>query len=365
MSWKKGVKLCVCWLVRALGLCWLARKLTGRGVLIIAWHGVSLRDEHERFRSLFIAPETFQRRLEFLARHYSIVSLDEAAAQLSAGSIRPGQVVLTFDDGFYNFLVAAAPILRRFGVPATAFVVSSHMVSQQPIPNLVIRDAILSTVREEITLEICGLEGTYSLRDIENRERFKKLVLRHLRGLNREGDARLSFASLICEHLDVDYDDLCRRRVWHSLSPAEVRSLSDGGFSIQLHTHTHSNLVDLLDEPRRLLEEVTTCRRLLEETTRREAAHLCYPSGRWTKDVLAVLSGLGLKTGVIGGSAPNFKQTPMLALRRFFDGEYQTQLEFEVEISGFMFLLRSLFRPSAWRRPSESTKAYKETGKVY
>ena len=41
----------------------------------------ALEDEHERFPTLFISPESFERRLRFLVKHYEIVPLQAAIEQ--------------------------------------------------------------------------------------------------------------------------------------------------------------------------------------------------------------------------------------------------------------------------------------------
>jgi peptidoglycan/xylan/chitin deacetylase (PgdA/CDA1 family) len=65
-------------------------------------------------------PAVFRRQMEFLAGSgIPVVPLDQV-------SERPGGVAITFDDGFSNLLDHALPVLERFGLPATVFVVSGY-----------------------------------------------------------------------------------------------------------------------------------------------------------------------------------------------------------------------------------------------
>jgi len=329
----------------------------------VGWHGVSLIDEHERFTSLFISVERLRQRLDFLHKNYKIISLDEAVKQHRSGRIQPHQAVLTFDDGYYNFLVRAAPLLKEFSATATIYVVSSAMVNQEPFYNMILRDAILATTKQQAVADVTGLNKTYPLETSNDREHFKTMVLEQLRSFSQDNPARARFSQTVCKALDVDYDELCRQRVWHSLNREEVRHLSEEGFSMQLHTHTHANLAELSDTPEGLRQEISTCRQLLEDTTGKEASHLCFPSTRWSYRVLEIIEGLGLKSGVVGGAAPNFVKTPALTLRRFFDGQEQTQLEFESETSGLRFLFHAMFNWERWYKPSERIRSYKEMAK--
>ncbi len=63
-------------------------------------------------------PQVFRRQIESLAASgIPLVPLDRVAAS-------PGSIALTFDDGYRNLAEHAFPVLERFRVPATVFVVS-------------------------------------------------------------------------------------------------------------------------------------------------------------------------------------------------------------------------------------------------
>jgi len=66
------------------------------------------------------APEIFRRQIESLAGSgIPLVPVDRVASC-------PGSVALTFDDGYRNLAEHAFPVLERFRVPATVFVVSRY-----------------------------------------------------------------------------------------------------------------------------------------------------------------------------------------------------------------------------------------------
>ena len=94
----------------------LGRALPARTAVarILTYHSVGSRD-HE----MNVSPPAFREQMEWLARSANVIPLAEAAAS------RPG-VAVTFDDGYRDNLVHAAPVLEDLGIPATVFVVAGR-----------------------------------------------------------------------------------------------------------------------------------------------------------------------------------------------------------------------------------------------
>lgn len=90
------------------------------GGVILAYHAVGECPAGEDRHNLFVTAEAFERQMEHLARRRKVVPL-EAIVDGSGGGRRK-KVAITFDDGYKNVLNVAAPILARYGFPATVFV---------------------------------------------------------------------------------------------------------------------------------------------------------------------------------------------------------------------------------------------------
>jgi peptidoglycan/xylan/chitin deacetylase (PgdA/CDA1 family) len=101
---------------------WVRRARGSFPVIILFHHVVTDRPHH-----LGIPSELFLRQVEFLRKHYRIVSLSEAIEMLKAGKVEAPSVVLTFDDGYRENFVNLRAITDRFGVPATLFVCTNHL----------------------------------------------------------------------------------------------------------------------------------------------------------------------------------------------------------------------------------------------
>src|SRR2546421_9693961 len=96
-------------------------------VAFLCYHGVTKSPVPLRHdpKGLHVHYERFAKQLAYLQKHYHIVSLDEYVAAGDAQRKLPAySVVLTFDDGFRNFLTAAAPLLIERKIPATVFLIT-------------------------------------------------------------------------------------------------------------------------------------------------------------------------------------------------------------------------------------------------
>ena len=98
------------------------------GLPILAYHRVAC-DGPEALRPFRISPEDFEAQIAWLHAHgYTGITLDEFEAAVWEGAALPDKpVLITFDDGYRDVFVNALPILRRYGFPATIFLVSDKV----------------------------------------------------------------------------------------------------------------------------------------------------------------------------------------------------------------------------------------------
>ena len=353
---KQRLRYGLLWCLRAVGGFALGRLLTRRAVMIVGWHGVSLEREHERFASLFVSPASMRSRLAFLKKHYSVIDLDELGRQHVSGQFEPRQIVLTFDDGFENFAAAAVPLLREFGMTATNYIVSEYLDTRSPNHRMVVRDLVRLAPRRDQPVMLPG--GT-SVAAGAGVGAFETAALKEFDALERSTAIRARYVESLAGALGVDLVALLDARVWHCMAPDTVRALAREGFAMQLHTHSHFNVVDHAEIAG---EQVRLCRAAVERTTGLPAPHFCYPSGRWTRSIWPALEREGVRTATTTRAGPNFPSTPLLALRRLMNGEDRTQLEFEFELSNLRWLLARAVGKAEHATPTEKLRAYRETG---
>lgn len=74
---------------------------------------------------LIVSTKAFDRQMAFLKKNnYSVIPLEQAASFIRQGKRLPAKaVVLTFDDGYADNYRYAFPILKKYGLPATVFMI--------------------------------------------------------------------------------------------------------------------------------------------------------------------------------------------------------------------------------------------------
>lgn len=92
-------------------------------VPILLYHSLD-----ESGSDLSVSPGEFRQQMDWLkSRRYRVYTLAEYADALTGVGLKTPAVVITFDDGYANFLTEAQPILNRYGFRATIFVQTGYL----------------------------------------------------------------------------------------------------------------------------------------------------------------------------------------------------------------------------------------------
>lgn len=296
----------------------LAWRLASGRLRILCYHGICAdRLAGEAWLpDFFVTASAFRQHLTYLRDHHAtVLPLSEAARRLQEGSLPPGAVSITFDDGYANNLYEAQPLLQEFGLPATVFLSSSYMQSGEFFPFL--KCKLIRLAQPGTSLP--AYKSTPLDRLLEQADPLWESV--------RTGITR-------------DQSDTLRPLNIEEVSRIDTRLMELGA-----HSDTHCILRNE-SRPRRD-EEIRRSISRVAEWSGGPVRVFSYPNGqrgdfdRADKDTLR---SEGIAAAVSGIAGANGRGADVLELRRYPVGLYHDKTAFWAEISGIRSAVRSATR---------------------
>ena len=94
---------------------------------ILMYHSIENMPRSTIMRSLHVPPKRFQFQM-WMLKFLGYKGLSMKALKPYLDGVKKGKVVgITFDDGYQNNLINAAPILLKYGFSATCYIVSERI----------------------------------------------------------------------------------------------------------------------------------------------------------------------------------------------------------------------------------------------
>ena len=117
-------------LLQVTGRLALSQRDLRRRAVVLMYHRV-LDDDEIRADikpGMYVTTSTFERHLRYLSTNHQVVGLDDLHAWLLGQRSFPRiPTVITFDDGWADNYTRAFPLLTRYGLTATVFVITGQI----------------------------------------------------------------------------------------------------------------------------------------------------------------------------------------------------------------------------------------------
>lgn len=301
-------------------------------LLILAYHGISVSDEHLWNGSHFISADLFRERLQLLkTSRCAVLPLGEAVERLYANDLPDRAVAITFDDGTADFYSRAFPLFNEFDFPVTLYLTTFYSHYQKPIFDLMSSYLLWQGRRETLNLrEFTGREAVINLADPNARGAASVEIRTFASERKLSAEEKDALLASLAAHLKVEYDALVEKRALHILNPAEVGKLAAHGVDIQLHTHRHRTPLD-----RDLfIREIEDNRKSINDMTGQHASHFCYPSGVYEAQFLPWLKEAGIASATTCDIGLATADSNPLLLPRLLDVSSLSAVEFEGWLTG-------------------------------
>ena len=325
-------------------------SITDRYAVIINYHYCHPRDTAEFAGLNGITPDDLDQQLQVLSREFQFASVTEL---LNPDVQLPQSVaVITFDDGLKDFATYAAPILKRWNVPATVYCSTAPLMHDNLLDvhriHLLQGKLGVQEFQQRFETRLLDVDDTYALDDParlgisglypyddEPTRKFKMLLNYQL-----PYSVCQSILHQLVEQVFGPEHDIVGRLY---LSVDELRQLKNDGFDIGSHTHTHAILSRLDAQQQR--SELTTTAHFFRDQLDLPVSHVAYPYGRlgtWNNDTKRLMKELGYQGGltmarrIVRPQDVNARwEIPRFDVRDIFDANNDLQAEvIEVLFSG-------------------------------
>lgn len=276
-------------------------------LLILTFHRVlptELRDQYP-LPGLAVTPEELRWVLSRLCSHFEVLPVSEAWSALprAASHTRP-LLSVTFDDGQWDNLAFADPVLRAAGVRATFYVPVDAIEAGELLWHDVVAfswaSGELSPARREAWLVASGLQHVGA-------NASAGMLLEAMKRLDPDSRDR-AVRALRAETREL-IPSWARMMTWQ-----ELGELARRGHEVGSHGMSHRLLSQLSVGEQRI--ELSRSRQLIAARAGVAVQSVCYPNGDFDEQTVRLAADAGYSCGVTTQWGLNRRETPPFALKR-------------------------------------------------
>jgi peptidoglycan/xylan/chitin deacetylase (PgdA/CDA1 family) len=260
-------------------------------VAILLYHHIG--DKKDDYLLNRTKTSDFEKQMKYLRNTYEIISFDTLIQAITQKKPLPKRAaIVTFDDGYKDNYIEAYPILKKYQIPATIFLTTGHIETDNIFWWNKIGYVLCNTKLKKIELEELG---DISPPPSENMFFSLRMVYQKFKKIPEERKKELT--ELLIEKSEVDIPkDLSKDLM---LTWDNVREMNENGIDFGAHTVTHPILTSLsLNQAK---SEIIESKKTIEKKIDKNVTTFCYPNGftaDYNSDIIQVLKDNGFLCSV-------------------------------------------------------------------
>lgn len=282
--------------------------------VILAYHSILEEPElTDHILGVSQSRASFDAHMATLARDFSPVSVEDVAQFAKSGrKLPPRAVAVTFDDGFADNYEVALPVLKRYGIPAT-FYIMVDSVENGTLPWYCRIRVAFNTTRVPKWTDPAG--RSYDLTNPEERSAARSKAWDCGAALTRV--PQQEFVSGVERALETE---TVKAKHGFMMDWEQVRALKKAGQTIGGHTLSHPNVAQVSQSEAQ--SEIAGCKKRLEEVVGAPVEHFSYPhpalNPHWSKQTLEITREAGFKSAALTTKGPVRAGDDPLAMKRIY-----------------------------------------------
>mgnify|MGYP001558945237 FL=1 len=241
------------------------------------YHSICSPKNSEEFKNylyehISIEEDLFEQQILYLKkRGHTFISFKDLATADIRNIYKP--TIIYFDDGFKNLLTNAAPILHKYGIPATIFLITGILDHTH----------MLWTIQYKHASHEGGIakdEQNYQIENIKNKTDRKRIEVMRQFPIDKHSPLF---------HIFLSWND--------------VALLVKNNFELGSHSVSHARLTEC--SPQELQFEIVHSKRRIEEETGQKVDSFSFPHSRGSEQLIGELGKYGYRFGVSAGKGLN------------------------------------------------------------
>lgn len=276
-----------------------------------------------------IKPKIFKELINYIQSNCSVITLDDLALKTS----KP-KVVITFDDGYKDFIENALPILASSNTPAIHGIVYNcaeygHQIWTQDFCNVF--NALLKKRHQKYKYK--GSLGTYTFYNTED-DLLKLSAKLFPLFLRLSMNSRYDEINIMNRQFQIDIENEAMMN-W-----GDIIECSKNNIEIASHTMSHEALPFLKDD-QLLKSEVVECKINIEKRINKELRTIAFPNGLYDDNVVNITRQGGYK--YLLGLNDNFASVNEKVIERMAI-YHESLLENKFRVEGLHNMVKAPFR---------------------
>jgi peptidoglycan/xylan/chitin deacetylase (PgdA/CDA1 family) len=231
-----------------------------------------------------VTPDTFVSHASRISERYHVIGIDEILAFLDGErhDLPSSTAVLTFDDGYADFITEALPVLEQYEIPATLYVSTSLINSSKGPFALRLANAFREVNPEAIDVPSLNIDELPA----DQKQAYKQLR-RSLKWASTTTKKRV--LETVADDTTIEYTPM--------VTAGQISSLANHDLiTIGSHGHEHVPLTTLSRTDLQKNIEVSISR--LTELLEKRPVHFSYPFGAHNEQVRRLVATAGFETAV-------------------------------------------------------------------
>jgi len=234
-----------------------------------------------------ITPTHFESLLKYVAKHYNVITIEEISSlQTSRKEDQKPYLILSFDDGYYDFMEYALPLLIKYKLPCNHNIVNCCADHNEIIWTHRLNNIFNHARENKINLQYQAENGSMLSYQagMKNPRKIYYAVFNIL--LNTPYQKRMQW--IIEKEKELSTSVSCAMMNW-----SQVTECTKYRVEIGSHTYSHDTLSTITDY-NCLLNEIQRSKIEIEKNIQKPVNILALPNGKTNADIVKACTQAGI-----------------------------------------------------------------------